>query len=134
MLPNNNKNNNNYCNLIVTRWQWLFNFYPTNAPNPFKSVSYERTKQVRCGHLNAPHTTVHLLCCYFHIMITVTYSNQATAPAVKYLPHNVYYNTLHSCHNNTVQLQGSPFHIMFIATHSIQATIELSTCGDVYST
>jgi len=36
----------------------LFNLYPTNAPDPFKSVSYERTKWVRCGHLNAPHSHV----------------------------------------------------------------------------
>ena len=34
------------------------NIYPTNAPDPFKSVSYERTKWVRCGHLDAPHSHV----------------------------------------------------------------------------
>jgi len=35
-----------------------FKLYPTNAPDPFKSVSYERSKWVRCGHLNAPHSHV----------------------------------------------------------------------------
>jgi len=35
-----------------------FNLYLTNAPDPFKSVSYERTKWVRCGHLNAPHSHI----------------------------------------------------------------------------
>jgi len=34
------------------------NLYPTNAPDPFKSASYERTKWVRCGHFNAPHSHV----------------------------------------------------------------------------
>jgi len=36
----------------------LFNLYPTNAPDPFNSASYERTIWVRCGHLNAPHIHV----------------------------------------------------------------------------
>ena len=35
-----------------------FNLYRTNAPDPFKSVTYERTKWVRCGHLNPPHSPV----------------------------------------------------------------------------
>jgi len=35
-----------------------FNLYPTNAPDPFKSASYERTKLVRCGHLNPLHSHV----------------------------------------------------------------------------
>jgi len=34
------------------------NLYPMNAPDPFKSASYERTKWVRCGHLNALHSHV----------------------------------------------------------------------------
>jgi len=34
------------------------NLYPTNAPDPFKSASYECTKWVRCGHLNALHNHV----------------------------------------------------------------------------
>ena len=32
--------------------------YPTNAPDPFKLASYEHTKWVRCGHLNAAHSHV----------------------------------------------------------------------------
>jgi len=36
-----------------------FYVYPTNAPDPFKSASYERTKWVRYGHLNPPHSHVH---------------------------------------------------------------------------
>jgi len=36
----------------------VFNLYPMNAPDPFKSVSYERTKWVRGSHLNAPHIHV----------------------------------------------------------------------------
>jgi len=35
-----------------------FNLYPANAPYPFKSASYKRTKWVCCGHLNAPHSHV----------------------------------------------------------------------------
>jgi hypothetical protein len=35
-----------------------FNLYPTNAPDRFKSASYECTKSVRCGHLNAPYSHV----------------------------------------------------------------------------
>jgi len=27
---------------------YFFNLYPTNAPDPFKSASYERSKWVRC--------------------------------------------------------------------------------------
>ena len=34
------------------------NLYRTNAPDPFKSASYECTKWVRCGHLNPPHSPV----------------------------------------------------------------------------
>ena len=32
--------------------------YPTNAPDPFKSASYERNKRLRCGHLIVPHSHV----------------------------------------------------------------------------
>jgi len=47
------------CILIGHSFHFLFlNPYPTNAPDPFKSASYERTKWVRCGHLNAPHSHV----------------------------------------------------------------------------
>jgi len=34
------------------------NLYPTNTPDPFKPVSYERTIWVRWDHLNAPHSHV----------------------------------------------------------------------------
>jgi hypothetical protein len=34
------------------------NLYPTNAPNPFKSASCERTISVCCSHLNALYTHV----------------------------------------------------------------------------
>jgi len=43
-----------YVVLIIT----IINFYPTNAPDPFKSATYERIKCVCCGHLNAPHSHV----------------------------------------------------------------------------
>jgi len=36
----------------------MLNLYPTNAPDPFKSASEERTKWVHCGHLNAPYSHV----------------------------------------------------------------------------
>jgi hypothetical protein len=36
------------------------NLYHTNAPDPFKSATYERTKWVHCGHLNPPHSPVRL--------------------------------------------------------------------------
>ena len=36
----------------------VFNLNLTNAPDPFKSAPYERTKWVRCGHLNSPHSHV----------------------------------------------------------------------------
>jgi hypothetical protein len=36
----------------------FINLYPTNAPDPFKSESYERNKWVSCGHLNSPHSHV----------------------------------------------------------------------------
>ena len=36
----------------------LLNLYRMNAPDPFKSATYERTKWVRCGHLNPPHSPV----------------------------------------------------------------------------
>jgi hypothetical protein len=34
------------------------NLYRTNAPNPFKSASYQCNTSVRCGHLNTPYTHV----------------------------------------------------------------------------
>jgi len=43
---------------LVCAWTNPVNLYPTNAPDPFKSESYERTKWVRCSHLNAPHSHV----------------------------------------------------------------------------
>ena len=52
----------NYTNKITTLDEMSLDtmllLYPANAPDPFKSVSYERTKRVRCGHLNAPHSHV----------------------------------------------------------------------------
>jgi len=36
----------------------VFNLYPANALNPFKSASYGCTNIVRCSHLNAPYTRV----------------------------------------------------------------------------
>jgi len=51
-----------YVNCVsYTEWAHMYiyiNFYPTNAPDPFKSASYELTKWVRCGHLNAQHSHV----------------------------------------------------------------------------
>ena len=38
--------------------QTHINLYLMNAPDPFKSATYERTKWVRCGHLNALHSHV----------------------------------------------------------------------------
>jgi len=46
--------NGTYCNFFVA----MINLYRTNAPDPFKSASYKRTKWVRCGHLNPPHSLV----------------------------------------------------------------------------
>jgi len=60
---------------VMRKWKWLlvngyvyrmlistaiksFNLYPMNAPDPFKSASYETTKWVRCGHLSALHSHV----------------------------------------------------------------------------
>jgi len=36
----------------------IVNLYRANPPDPFISVSYERTKWVRCGNLNPPHSPV----------------------------------------------------------------------------
>jgi len=49
-----------YCyNYPGNRKIWcMFNLFPMNAPDPFKSASYESTKWVPCGHLNVPHSHV----------------------------------------------------------------------------
>jgi len=47
-----------YLTYLITINALFFNLYPANAPDPFKSASYERTKWVRCSHLNAPHNHV----------------------------------------------------------------------------
>ena len=48
------------------------NLYPTNAPDPFKSASYESTKWVHYSHLNAPHSHIQAQnyspTCYLHII------------------------------------------------------------------
>ena len=44
--------------VFLKNYLLMINLYPANTPDPFKSVSYERTKWVRCGHLNAPHSHV----------------------------------------------------------------------------
>jgi len=70
----------------------MINLYPTNAPDPFKPASYERTISVRCGHLNAlyshvqawnysPTRYLHIILCFvvwftlrplYHIMYLCT--------------------------------------------------------------
>jgi len=47
-----------YIQVSIIHSLHLVNLHLTNAPDPFKSASYEHTKWVRCGHLNAPHSHV----------------------------------------------------------------------------